>query len=357
MGLDVLLSITDLCNARCVMCNVWRNKDQGKSFLPPALMETVRPLSSVSLAGGEPFLHREIVALVEKIHAVNPKAKVIFSTNGFNTERIVAEVARILAFHRNTQVTISLDGVGEMHDRIRGIPGAWEKVNRTFDRLGEIGLRQRNFAFTVSEQNVAELPRVYQHVRGKGAGLSLAVAQSSKYLKVEIPPMPAERLYPQLNPILEDHLRSARPLDWARAFFFYGLLRYLASGRRLLPCDALERQLMIDQTGTVFSCHPLMLAAGTLEERTFPAILADEPAAELRPQLRECHACWEVCTARSSIRRDWWRVGLWILWNKPLAHLRLRNGSGASRLFPESEAAPRGRGGRESGSEPRGDGA
>lgn len=339
MGYDVLLSITDVCNARCVMCNIWLNKDTGKSFLPVEYLDSVTNVESVSIAGGEPFLHKEIVELVRRIHDRNPSAKIIFSTNGFSTERIVGEVQKILAFHPLTQVTISLDGVGEMHDRIRGIPGAFDKVNRTFDRLGEIGLTRRNFAFTITGTNYADLPRVFAHARAKGAGLSLAVAQSSKFLNVELPLMDYELVYPYVNPVLEAHLRSRWPMDWARAFFLYGILRYLATGgRRPLGCDAFDHQFMVDQTGTVSSCHPLLMKAGTLAERPLFDILNDPATQAMRPGIRACHACWEVCTARSAIRANRWRVGAWIVWNKALAHARIRNGRGASVLFPETRA-------------------
>ena len=340
MSHDVLLNVTDLCNARCVMCNMWRNRDEGNSFLPPELLRTVRPVSSISIAGGEPFLHRRIVEIAEAIHQENPRAKMIFSTNGFSTRRIAADVERILAFHANTQVTISLDGIGEIHDQMRGIPGAWNKVNSTFDRLREIGLKQCNFAFTITKDNFRSLPDVLAHAKEKGAGLSLAVAQSSRYLNVEVPSIDHEAIFPFVNPLIEDYLRSWNPADWARAFFVYGMMRHLATGRRPLVCDALDRQYMIDQVGNVYSCHPLMLPAGSLKESSLGEILTDNRIQNLRPKIKECHACWEVCTARSSIRAHLVRVGLWAVWNKVLTHLGLRDGRKASLLFP----AVRGRG-------------
>lgn len=333
-GYDVLVNVTNICDARCIMCNIWKNQDMGDSWLRPEWLNSVKPLSTVSFAGGEPFLHREIVELVRVVHKNNPRAKIVFSTNGFRTEAIVEKVREILAFHPNLQVTISLDGVGEVHDRVRGIPGAWEKVNRTFDRLGEIGLKQRNFAFTITRDNVSALPDVHAHARGKGAGLSLAVAQSSKFLNVEIPPIEYERVFPYLAPIVREHLLSPRPMDWARAFFFYGMLRYLATRKRPIECDAFDHQFMVDQTGNVLSCHPLLFKAGNLKAGRLDAILKCPLAEKWRPEIRGCHACWEVCTARSAIRTHGLRVAAWALWNKLLVHIGCWNADRPSRLFP-----------------------
>lgn len=339
-GYDVLVNVTNLCDARCVMCNIWKNQEGPSSWLSPAMMGSVGPLSTVSFAGGEPFLHKEIVELVRAVHKRNPRAKVVFSSNGFRTEPIVEKAARILVFHRNVQVTLSLDGVGEAHDRIRGIPGAWNKVNRTFDRLGEIGLKRRNFAFTITRDNYSALPAVYAHAQSKGAGLSLAVAQSSKFLNVEIPPLEFEAVRPHLEPIVLAHLKSRNPMDWVRAFFQFGVLRYLATRRRPIECDAFENQFMIDQAGEVLSCHPLLLRAGNLGESDLPKILSCPAAKTLKKELRTCHACWEVCTARSAIRTNLFRVGLWAAGNKVLAHLGLWSGRKGSRLFPATLERP-----------------
>ena len=330
----MLVNVTNICDARCVMCNIWKNREAPDSWLKPEWLRSVAPLSTISFAGGEPFLHKNIVEMVRTVHERNPKAKVVFSTNGFRTEAIVEKVSEILAFHRNLQVTISLDGVGEAHDRVRGVPGAWKKVNATFDRLGEIGLKRRNFAFTITKENVGQLPGVFEHARSKGAGLSLAIAQSSKFLNVEIPMLGPEEVRPYLEPIIAWHLKSWRPADWPRAFFQYGLLKYLETGKRPIPCDVLSNQFMISQTGEVMSCHPLLIRAGRLSEHVLQEILRDKKVRDLAAELTSCHACWEVCTARSGIRNSKWRVTGWIVWNKCLAHLGLWNSRTSSCLFP-----------------------
>ncbi len=340
-GYDVLVNVTNICDARCVMCNIWKNQDLGrKSYLSPALLESVKPLSSVSFAGGEPFLHREIVDMARVVHRNNPRAKIVFSSNGFRTDVIVEKVADILKFHKHVQVTISLDGIGAAHDRMRGVPGAWDKVHRTFQRLGEIGLKRRNFGFTITAENYAMLPEVYAHARKLGAGLSPAVAQSSKFLNVEVPPLRPETILPYLEPLVRDQLKSWNPLAWARAFFLYGVLHYLNTGRRLLLCDAFERQFMIDQTGEILSCHPILKSAGNLNDQPLPAILAKPETVRLARDLRSCHACWELCTARSSIRASLWKVARWAAWNKALVHLGRWSAARPSPLFPGTAPIP-----------------
>ena len=57
-------------------------------------------------------------------------------------------------------------------------------------------------------------------------------------------------------------------------------------------------------------------------------------ARKWRPEIRACHACWEVCTARSAIRTHRVRVALWAAWNKLLVHAGRWNGRKGTALFP-----------------------
>lgn len=98
---DVLVNVTNICDARCVMCNIWKNRESADSRLQPEWLASVRPLSTISFAGGEPFLHKKIVDIVRVVHEKNSSAKVVFSTNGFRMDVIVQKVFEILCFHRN----------------------------------------------------------------------------------------------------------------------------------------------------------------------------------------------------------------------------------------------------------------
>jgi Fe-coproporphyrin III synthase len=335
-GLDILVNVTNICDARCIMCNIWKNHRAADSFITPELLQSVHPVSSISFAGGEPFMHRNVVEAVQFVHDNNAEAKVIFSTNGLRTDDIADKVAQILAFHKHTQVTISLDGTRTMHNRVRGRHDAWERANRTYERLGEIGLSRRNFAFTITSENYACLPEVYAHVRNLKAGLSIGVAQSSKYLNVQVPRLDLHMIAAALNPVIDDLLRGWHPLGWARAFFLHGLLRYVETGQRPIPCDALTHQIMIDQSGSVFSCHPAMWKAGELREGTLASILNAPATEELRATVRQCQDCWQVCSARSGIRSQVTTVGLWAARNKLLAHLGQRGGSQTNPLLPRT---------------------
>jgi hypothetical protein len=72
-------------------------------------------------------------------------------TKGLASERIVERVDRICAECDQSQIglNLSLDGVGEEHDSIRGIPGNWNRALATWKGLKDVQARRRNLELSV----------------------------------------------------------------------------------------------------------------------------------------------------------------------------------------------------------------
>ena len=88
-------------------------------------------------------------------------------TNGSLTERVVASVNRTLSLCKDLRlgVDISIDGLHQTHDHIRGFPGLFEKAILTYWQLK--GLEKHNHRFrvcvdvTISSFNQDHLPEIY----------------------------------------------------------------------------------------------------------------------------------------------------------------------------------------------------
>lgn len=126
--ITVSLNLTHLCNLRCGMCGQWRRQDvYRKEFLPlEKLRELVNAVSRYRprfyLWGGEPLLYPELSGLLRHLQAA--KQYTIVNTNGV----LLGKHAVELADRGVDGLDVSLDGPAEIHDRIRGVPGTFEKV-------------------------------------------------------------------------------------------------------------------------------------------------------------------------------------------------------------------------------------
>jgi MoaA/NifB/PqqE/SkfB family radical SAM enzyme len=115
------------CNCRCMMCDYWRDRPDRETRLSPhdlaSQMDSLRALGVdwVILSGGEPLLHPDIREIFRTLGRLD--AKISLLTNGL----LLGEQAASVVRHCH-DVIVSLDGDRETHDRIRGVPGAFERM-------------------------------------------------------------------------------------------------------------------------------------------------------------------------------------------------------------------------------------
>jgi radical SAM protein with 4Fe4S-binding SPASM domain len=122
------LNLTHLCNLRCEMCGQWRRQDTSRQEVLPLgkLRELIDALAGYRpkfyLWGGEPLLYPEFPGLLSYLREKNQYT--VVNTNGV----LLAKHAAAMVNLGVDGLDISIDGPPEVHDRIRGVPGTFEKV-------------------------------------------------------------------------------------------------------------------------------------------------------------------------------------------------------------------------------------
>lgn len=140
----IQLPITYKCNFDCVMCGM-RSLIHNTDFTAEQLGQILNDklyskVVSVGINGGEPFLKADLVSCIEMIIKKIPTLK-SFSiiSNGYFTERICEQLEKIKRICSENSVKVhfmlSVDGIEDMQDHMRGTKGAWENVNKTLDYL------------------------------------------------------------------------------------------------------------------------------------------------------------------------------------------------------------------------------
>lgn len=133
---SIVLALTDRCNARCIHCDIWKNR--GKEDRPSLdqwqvliadLKEWLGPVQ-VTLSGGEALLNRDTVQLLSFGSSLGLFMELL--THGFWEDQ--SKIER-LALARPSRVTISFDGIAETHDQVRGREGFVKKTERTIQTL------------------------------------------------------------------------------------------------------------------------------------------------------------------------------------------------------------------------------
>ena len=150
----LILFITDQCNAKCGTCFYWQNLNQGEKLQPDHIEKISAAMGELvwlDLSGGEPFLRKDIDWICHRFLDHNRAKFINIPTNAIQTDVIRKSVEGILAnpgqFRLN--IAISLDGIGENHDRVRGVPNNYTRALATMEALREIRKRDKRLSLSV----------------------------------------------------------------------------------------------------------------------------------------------------------------------------------------------------------------
>lgn len=304
-------AVTYRCNARCTVCDIWKSDARASEELTAADYAWLPPsLRSINVSGGEPFLRDDLVDLVAVVRKACPRARVVVSTNGLLPERI----ERMMSEMRDVAVRVSIDAVGEAHDEIRGVEGAYERAMDTVSRLKSLGVTDLGLAATASERNPGELLRVKGVADGLGVSFIATAAHSSPiFFGAHDSDRPrSEETVAEMRTIMKEELASRRPRDWARAYYMRGLIDYVRGRPRRLPCGAGVDHFFLDPVGDVYPCNISGVLMGSIREGSFEE-LRRRSADSVVPAVAACgEQCWMVCTVGPPMRRRPFRPAAWI---------------------------------------------
>ncbi len=198
----VTLMVTNGCNLSCLHC--WP-ESRSCGTAPPVPADTIRRLigefvllgvEEICLTGGEPLTHPdwfEILSFACRQPGLN---RVRLQTNATLLTEVDIEALGSIDF-KGLTMQVSLEGaLAETNDRVRG-PGSFEQAFRGLKFLAEAGLGQQVVvAFTETQHNFAELPRLLQLLDGLGIGRlvsgTLVLGGRAAHSDQVAPPTPAQ---------------------------------------------------------------------------------------------------------------------------------------------------------------------
>ncbi|MCK5133660.1 MAG: radical SAM protein [Candidatus Sabulitectum sp.] len=316
------------CNAKCGMCDIWKFPTKpSEEFKPEILKKLPTGISKLNITGGEPTLRKDIDEILDIV--VKKSHGVEISTNGFFT----SVLDRVTKKHSDIGVRISIEGLPEMNDKLRGIPNGFDRAVRSFLKLRANGVKNIGFAMTISGENCRDLLPVYQMCSALECQLANAVVHNSFYFrKTDNKVDNFTEVEEAMQEFIEALLTSSRKQllkgkfkDWLRAYINQGLLKHVQGKIRSLPCGAATDSFFLDPYGRILACNgsiePMIM--GDLTKQSFDEIWNSKQAEILREQVKNCKQnCWMTGTAVPAMRKNPIVPALWVLKQKT----RLRQG-------------------------------
>lgn len=159
------------CNLTCDMCPFWRRTDEKLL----GLEEEIKIMDSLVRAGvlfygfegGEPLLRRDLPEILEESHK---RFHTSLVTNGWLLKNRIREIRDSLEF-----LFVSLDGIGSLHDRLRGANGSFARAVEGIRASRLSGLNVA-ISFTITRENMHQVEEMVHLARNLGVGINFQPA-------------------------------------------------------------------------------------------------------------------------------------------------------------------------------------
>ena len=315
---DASIILTYRCPMRCKMCNIWDNPTIKEQELKPAELECLPQLKFINLTGGEPFVRNDLEDIVEV--CFKKTKRIVISTSGWFEDRVI-DLARKFP---NIGIRISIEGLAQKNDELRGREGGFDKGLRTLRTLKEMGLKDIGFGCTVSNNNSGDMLELYRLSKDLGMEFATAAFHNSYYFhKYDNMITNREQVCRDFETLVNWQLKERSPKSWFRAWFNMGLINYIEGNRRMLPCEAGTMNFFIDPYGEVYPCNGMeekywKESMGNIRNtHDFMTIWNSPQAEKVRSMVRRCPKnCWMVGTAAPVMKKYIKHPAKWAIKNK-----------------------------------------
>lgn len=288
--LTLLFLINRGCNLRCAFCDLWEGRENVPLEQAAALFGEAARIGTrtVVLTGGEPLIHPEFFAIVAAARAAGLSVNV--TTNGTLVER---HWDRLVAAGIDS-LSMSLDGLPDTHDRLRGRVGCfaqtWAALERVIAHARAGGGMDPCVYFTVTRDNLAELVPVWRRVREAGARFDFWPVNDAPALYLR--PEDAAAWSAAVAEIA-----AADPEVAARAQYYAGAMGYHAGESGPVRCLGFIDQYGVRYDGTFLPCcvwEGEGLAAGNAFETPL-STLWNAPETQARRERLHSQGCTVGC--------------------------------------------------------------
>jgi len=293
------------------------------------MAQSLYPLPQLLLSGGEPFLRSDISEIISSFYSSAGTRQFSIPTNGTQPKRIVSACEATLSSYPDIvlNINLSLDHVGEEHNRLRGLSGCYERVCETYAQLD--GLRVKyaglsvNISTIITEHTVECADDIIAGIRARFKPNYHAIGILRSNYAAPVPEAFLHTLAGKIDlDVLEKRSFNALPL-LGRVVSAVGSImkkRYVKSlreRRRCFTCLAGKKIIVVTADGRLMPCEPLWLEEGVrqctnenrylmahLEEYDYDvrSALASERAKSVKSYVTE-KKCWcsYVCAIQNGI--------------------------------------------------------
>ncbi len=309
--INVTYSVTRSCQSKCKTCFIWKHDSDDDLDINTIerLFRSIGWTYFFNVSGGEPFLRDDLPEIIKLACRFMTPAVIHIPTNAISTDRIIRMTDEILDVidmeAPGTVLTIkpSFDGIGELHDEIRGIPGNFNKLIETVKQLKQLQKEHGNLhvgvGTVISKFNAAHLGEIIEYSKSMGVDsyINEIAEEREEFFNLGSGITPDSDSYGKIMDAFKDSVIEKmkdmkllpRMTTALRVVYYDLVVRILDEKRQVIPCSAGLMNVHINSDGGIWPCAVLAYKGemGKLDDNTdFQDIWNSKKAREIRKSIR-----------------------------------------------------------------------
>lgn len=295
--------ITGRCNLRCIMCNQWMQRPDNELDADAwkSIMVKIKEfgIGDIHFTGGEPLLREDLGELIE--YGTRLRFTIGITTNGYLLNRDTID--RLVNSGLNS-IAVSIDGVDEGYENIRGAKGSYEYAERALRLLAAYKSNKKVIGyinFTLMKPSLPEFYKVKRLADSLGLPVAINLLDYTPYcfnLKENIEQVwlgkeSAEELNRLTEFLRKEKRKDPRSLIITSSAIQY-INRYFSNPiQKQIPCIASQDRVFIDPYGKVLNGCLTMGLSGSLIDSSLEEILNKEEARKVHRGMfyKRCPGC------------------------------------------------------------------
>jgi MoaA/NifB/PqqE/SkfB family radical SAM enzyme len=302
------------------MCNRYKKPSKPEEEITVETIKKLPQMYFTNITGGEPFIREDLKDIVGELY--KKSERIVISTNGFFTDRIID----LCKEFPNVGIRISIEGLEETNNSIRGLDDGFNRGYNTLKKLVEMKHPDVGFGMTVQDANAKDLVDLYKLSNEMNMEFATASLHNSFYFVeakniIKDRPMVAK----EFENLINELLKSNSPKKWFRAYFNHGLINYIYGQDRLLPCDMAFDTFFIDPYGDVMPCNGTKEkeVMGNLNDTDWDTLWNSEQADKVREKVRHCdRQCWMIGSVSPAMHKYIQKPAAWVIKHKFLRYFK-----------------------------------
>jgi MoaA/NifB/PqqE/SkfB family radical SAM enzyme len=318
----IQLPITYNCNARCVMCNIWQMDHSGEAtveeFAGFMQDDIFKEVEAVGINGGEPSLVPNLYEYAEEILKLPSLKSLNIISHGFSPKPLFKNVEKIYASCKKRgiqfHIAISLDGVGEIHNTVRGRPKVFEKTTGTIDEIiknQDKYCDSYDIGCTIVNQNIDYLIELDTYAKSKNYNIKYRLGIDNKRIESDKLRDQYSVIYSPLRQTAVEffHYQMSQTKDLANRFKYYSIFMWLNSKtpKRMLGCTWKDEGVTLDSRGELYYCAVASESIGSLRKNKGEKIFFEEKNIDYRKSIikHSCDGCIHDYSGKPELKNVW----------------------------------------------------